>query len=64
MAPEAANNLVSLCLFQVSLSSRNTPGYLARLACLISQVVIGRKNFSLLSAKKIKKLVLLTFSDF
>ena len=63
MAPEATANLVSMCsmcFFQVSLSSRNTPKYFTQLACFILQSFICGKIFSLVLVKN-KKLVLLTF---
>ena len=48
MAPEVADNLISvcsMCFFQVSLSSRNTPKYFAKLACFILQSFICEKIF-------------------
>ena len=65
MTPEAADNLVSMCLmcfFQVSLSSRNTPKYFTQLACFILESLSCGKIFSLVLVKN-KKLVLFTFSD-
>ena len=62
MAPEAADNLVSMCFFQVSLSSRNTPKYFTQLACFILQSLICEKIFSLVLVKN-KKLVLFTFKN-
>ena len=65
MAPEAADNLVSMCsmcFFQVSLSSRNTPKYFMKLACFILQSFICGKIFSLVLVKN-KKLVSFTLSD-
>ena len=51
MAPEAADNLLSMCLFQVSLSSRNTSRYYTQLACFILQSFICGKIFSLFLVK-------------
>ena len=51
MTPEAADNLVSMCFFQVSLSSRNAPKYVTQLACFILQSFICGKIFSLVLVK-------------
>ena len=52
MAPEATDNLVSMCFFLVSLSSRNTPKYFTQLACFSLQSFICGKIFSLVLVKK------------
>ena len=63
MAPEAADNsMCSVCLFQVSWSSRNTLRYFTQMACFTLQTFICGKIFSLLLVKN-KELVLLTLRD-
>ena len=60
MALEAKDNLVSMCLFQVSLSLKNTNRYFTPFACFILLSFICGKIFSLLLVKN-ENLVLLAF---
>ena len=65
MAPEAANNLVSMCsmcFFQGSWSLRNTSKYFTQLACFILQSFICGKIFSLVLVKN-KKIGFIYISD-